>query len=61
MGPFWVARWISFISTAGPTHSIKARLSAWEGEGEAQRKTCVLHPHVVQEVTDAMYYVIKQL
>ena len=43
------------------THSVKAGLSAGEREGEAQRKTSVLHPHVVQEITDALHNVIKQL
>lgn len=43
------------------TNSIQAGLSAGEWEGEAQRKTSILHPHVVQEVTDTLHYVIKQL
>ena len=43
------------------THSVQTGLSAGEGEGEAQRKASVLHPHVVQEVTDALHDVIKQL
>lgn len=43
------------------THSIQAGLSAGEREGEAQRKTSILHAHVVQEVTDTLHNVIKQL
>lgn len=43
------------------THSVQAGLSAGEREGEAKRKTSILHPHVVQEVTDALHYMVKQL
>lgn len=43
------------------THSVQTGLSAGEREGEAQRKAGVLHPHVVQEVADALHDVIKQL
>lgn len=52
---------VSVRKEALRTHSIQAGLSAREGEGEAQRKTSVLHPHVVQEVTDALHNVIEQL
>lgn len=43
------------------THSIQAGLSAGKREGESQRKTSVLHSHVVQEVADAVHNVIEQL
>ena len=43
------------------THSVQTGLLAGEGEGEAKGKTSVLHPHVVQEVTDTLHYVVKQL
>lgn len=34
---------------------------AGEGEGEAQWQTSTFHPHVVQEVGDAVDDVVKQL
>lgn len=43
------------------SYSIQAGLFTGEGESEAQRKTSVLHAHVVEEVTDTMHDVIKQL
>lgn len=43
------------------THSVQALLPAGERESEAQRKSSVLHAHVVQEVTDTLHNVIKQL
>lgn len=49
------------IKNEFPTHSIQPGLSAREREREAQRETSVLHAHVVQEVTDTLHNVIKQL
>lgn len=43
------------------SYSVQAGLFTGEGEGEAQRKTSVLHAHVVEEVTDTLHDVIKQL
>lgn len=34
---------------------------AGEGEGEAQRQPSAFHPHVVQEVGNAMHDVVKEL
>ena len=41
------------------SYSVQTGLLAGEGEGEAQRKTGVLHPHVVQEVRNTLNYVVK--
>lgn len=43
------------------SYSVQAGLLTGEGESESQRKTSVLHAHVVEEVTDTLYDVIKQL
>lgn len=43
------------------SYSVQAGLLTGEGEGESQRKTRVLHAHVVEEVADTLHYVIKQL
>ena len=42
-------------------HLIQVGLLAWEGEGEAQRERHSLHPHVLQEVGDAVDYVVEEL
>jgi hypothetical protein len=46
---------------AGPSYLVDACLSAGEGEGEAQRQLGALEAHVVQEVSDALYDVVKEL
>lgn len=43
------------------TYSVNSSLLAGEREGKARGKVSVLHPHVVQEVTDTLSYMIKQL
>ena len=43
------------------THLVQFVLLAGEGEGEAQREGSPLHAHVLQEVSDAMDNVVKQL
>lgn len=43
------------------SYSVQAGLLTGEGEGESQRKTGVLHAHVVKEVADTLHYMIKQL
>lgn len=43
------------------TYSVNSSLLAGEREGKARGKVSVLHPHVVQEVTDTLHNVIKQL
>lgn len=43
------------------TYCVQARLVAGEGEGEAQRQTSTFHPHVVQEVGDAVNDVVEEL
>lgn len=44
-----------------PTYGVQAGLVAGEGEGEAQRQTSTFHPHVVQEVGDAVDDVVEEL
>lgn len=34
---------------------------AGEGEGETQRQSSAFHSHVVQEVGDAVHYVVEEL
>lgn len=43
------------------TYGVNSCLFAGKREGEACRKVSVLHPHVVQEVTNTICYMIKQL
>jgi hypothetical protein len=49
------------VCLAGPSYLVDACLSAGEGEGEAQRQLGALEAHVVQEVSDALYDVVKEL
>lgn len=43
------------------TDLVNSCVLAGEREGEARRKTSLLHAHVVQEVSYTLSYVIKQL
>lgn len=52
---------LSRLFTPSQTYGVQAGLVAGEGEGEAQRQTSTFHPHVVQEVGDAVDDVVEEL
>lgn len=49
------------VCLARPSYLVDACLSAGEGEREAQRQLGALEAHIVQEVSDTLYDVVKEL
>lgn len=49
------------VCLAGSSYLVDACLSAGEGECEAQRQLGALEAHIVQEVSDALHDVVKEL
>lgn len=49
------------VCLAGRSYLVDACLSAGKGEGEAQRQLGALEAHIVQEVSDTLYNVVKEL
>lgn len=51
----------SYLYVEKGTYCVQAGLMAGEGEGETERQSSAFHPHVVQEVGDAVHDVVEEL